>query len=405
MKIGIACKSFRQSGGMERYALDVVGALNRLGIKPTVFARRFDPALLKRFDIDAQLIRVGALPGKWRDHYFSRRVTSLKQQLGIDALIGITRVQAADIAICGGTHLGYLQSSNRAASWSDKRQIALEASHYQNAQSVVAHSQMMADELTSLYGVPKEKIALLYPPVDASCFSPGDAAERRRLRAQFGLPEDKTVFLFPSNSHERKGYPALEAFFEQTDLPVMLAVVGRSVSSTSKAIRYLGYQADMAAMYRAVDYTILASRYEPFGLVGIESILCGTPVALDRRIACTEILADHACLTFNSDRPGELADAIKCAVSRSQERARDCLSETKRHKGVGMPSGAGLDPAVGPVSDPVFAALNSVRLGLAYDPDIDRHVSAILALLPAVKAPVAQTGVGKEGAFRPQAAA
>jgi len=341
---------------------------------------------------------VGALPGKWRDHYFSRRVTSLKQQLGIDALIGITRVQAADIAICGGTHIGYLRSCDRAASWSDKRQIALETVHYQNAQKVVAHSQMMADELTSLYGVPPEKIALLYPPVDASCFSPGDAAERRRLRAQFGLPEDKTVFLFPSNSHERKGYPALEAFFEQTDLPVMLAVVGRSVSSTSKAIRYLGYQADMAAMYRAVDYTILASRYEPFGLVGIESILCGTPVALDRRIACTEILAEHACLTFNSDRPEELADAVRCAVTRTQERARDRLSETRREDDrVDIPSGARLDP--------VFAALNSVRLGLAYDPDIDRHVSAILALLPMVKMPVATAGVGKEGAFRPRAAA
>ena len=374
MKIGIACKSFQQSGGMERYALDVIGALNRLGIRPTVFARRFDPVLLKRFDIDAQRIWVGALPGKFRDAYFSRRVTALKAQLGIDALIGISRVQAADIAICGGTHQGFLQASGRETRLSDKWQISLETAHYRNAQKIVAHSQMMAHELTSLYGVPPEKIALLYPPVDVSCFSPADAAERQRLRERFDLPANKTVFLFPSNSHERKGFPALQAFFEQTDLPVLLAVVGRSVSSTSKAIRYLGYQADMAAMYRAVDYTILASRYEPFGLVGIESILCGTPVALDRRIACTEILSDQACLTFDSDNPKELAKAVADAVVRSQGRS----------------------------TDPERAALSSA---LAYDPDIDRHVSAILALLPLVKAPVAGAGLGKESAYRPSAAA
>ncbi len=374
MKIGIACTTFRQSGGLERYALDVVGGLNRLGIRPTVFARRFDPALLQRFDIVPQQIAVGALPGKLRDHYFSRRVSVLRKHLGIDLLIGINRTAASDIAICGGTHKGFLQASGRTPSWSDRWQIRLESAQYRHAQRIVAHSKMMSDELKTLYGEPDDKIACLYPPVDATRFSPIDEDAYRMLRRRFDLPDDKVVFLFPSSSHLRKGYDRLEAFFETTDLPVMLAVVGRPVSSRSAAIRYLGYQADMAEMYRAADYTILASRYEPFGLVGIESILCGTPVVLDGRIACTEVLSEQACLTFNGDLPHDLARVMAEAVTRRHAQSRH-------------------DPA-------------ALAGAIGYDTDIDRHVAALLSLLPPNRQGVPPGGMldGKTTAFRPRTA-
>lgn len=374
MKIGIACTAFRQSGGLERYALDVVGGLNRLGIRPTVFARRFDAALLQRFDIVPQTVGVGALPGKLRDHYFSRRVSALRKRLNIDLLIGINRTAASDIAICGGTHRGFLQASGRSPSWSDTWQIGLESAQYRHAQRIVAHSRMMADELRTLYSVPEEKIACLYPPVDGARFSPIDDDTHRMLRRRFDLPEDKVVFVFPSSSHQRKGYDRLAAFFESTDLPVMLAVVGRPVTSRSPAIRYLGYQADMAEIYRAADYTILASRYEPFGLVGIESILCGTPVVLDGRIACTEVLSEQACLTFNGDLPDDLARVMAAAVARRQAQTR-------------------YDPG-------------ALAGAIGYDTDIDRHVAALLSLLPThpQEVPPGNLRDDNNSTFRPHAA-
>lgn len=375
MKIGIACKAFRQSGGMERYALDIVGGLNRLGIRPVVFARSFDRALLQRFDILPQTIGVSALPGKLRDHYFSRRVSILKARLGIDLLIGVNRTVGSDIAICGGTHRGFLSAIERRPSWSDNWQISLESAQYRLAQKVVAHSQMMVDELKTLYGVPADKIALLYPPVDTSRFTPTDAVERANLRKRFDLPEDKVVFLFPSSSHQRKGYARLAEFFEKTQLPVMLAVAGRSVSSQSANIRYLGYQSNITDIYRAVDYTILASRYEPFGLVGIESILCGTPVALDGRIACTEVLSSDACLTFDAETPGDLARAVQLATER-------CASAADAD-----------------------APSSSLAGAIGYDPDIDSHVAALLSLLPTAKQPVTGASKGIDHVFQPHAAA
>ncbi|MCY0387710.1 glycosyltransferase family 4 protein [Robbsia sp. Bb-Pol-6] len=373
MNIGIACKSFRQSGGLERYALDIIGGLNRLGIRPVVFARSFDPALLARYDIVPQRIGVSLLPGKLRDHYFSRRVATLRKRLGVDVLIGVDRTACADIAICGGTHRGFLQACARAPGRADEWQIGLEAAQYRHAGKIVAHSQMMVDELRTLYDVPVEKIALLYPPVDASRFTPGDAAQRAHLRERFGLPRDKLVFLFPSSSHERKGYAQLAEFFERTTLPVMLAVAGRPVETSSAAIRYLGYQPNMADLYRAVDYSILASRYEPFGLIGIESILCGTPVVLNARIACTEVLSSEACLTFDATQPGALARAVADAV--------------ERHAGFGM------------------AGARELGKAIHYDPDIDRHVAALMSLLALAKVSAFGATADTERGFQPRAAA
>ena len=47
----------------------------------------------------------------------------------------------------------------------------------------------------------------------------------------------------------------------------------------------LGFCTDMPELYRAADFTIMASLYEPFGLVGVESVLCGTRVVLSDNMA------------------------------------------------------------------------------------------------------------------------
>jgi glycosyltransferase involved in cell wall biosynthesis len=390
MNIAIACNAFKQSGGLERYALDLVRGLNRANVRPIVFARSFDEALLSTHDVAAVPINVRWLPGKLRDQFFARRVAALRRQWHVDLLIGVNRTDCAEIAICGGTHRGFLQSVDREPTWSDRRQIALEASQYAHAQTVVAHSRMMANELRDLYHVPEDKIKVLYPPVDQANFKTLDLAsgiaERRAWRAQHGIGEDTVVFLFPSSSHHRKGYARLAAFFSTTTLPVVLAVVGRPIphADTGGAIRYLGYASDIAQAYRAADVTILASRYEPFGLVGVESLLCGTPVVLDGRIACTEVLPPADCYVFDGNRSDDLARAVTAAAER-------CLARRQR-------------TAAGNVAIDSSLAHAAESLPVGYDPNIDHHVAALLSLIR----PRRHTPVGSHDdatAFRPRATA
>ncbi|RZS78463.1 glycosyltransferase family 4 protein [Pigmentiphaga kullae] len=354
MKLAIACHRFGYGGGMERYAMDLVKGLRQLGIRPVVFARSFDTDIPEYAFIEPVRIAVRALPGKLRDHYFSWRLRTLKAAHGVDLLIGCSRTAVSDVAICGGTHLGHLAHANRRPTRWDRWQIRLERAHYAQAHLVLAHSRMMADELRRYYDVPQARIRVLYPPVDVDTFSPVDAARRAELRRELGIPEGTTAFLFPSTGHERKGYPMLEACFGATDLPVSLLVAGRPVEPRSPKIRYVGYRQDIADCYRAADYTILASRYEPFGLVGPESVLCGTPTVLPRGIGSTEALSEEACLAFDVDAPASLADAVRRAESRTREgRAR--LASPLSH--------------------------------LSYAPDTRAHVEALLDLSATLRSP------------------
>lgn len=353
MKVGISCNALKHSGGLERYAMDLVRGLAARGVRPVFFARKFDPSVPEYALVEPHRINVSLLPGKLRDTWFSRRVVTLRRRTGVDVLIGCNRVDSSEIAICGGTHRGFLRATGRTLRGSDSRQIALESQQYARSRVIVAHSDLMSAELRELYGVDEAKIRVLCPPVDGECFSPVDAGTRAALRRQYGFADHETVLLFASSSHERKGLPLIEQVVEKLDLPVVVAVAGRAPERTSARVRYIGYVKDLENAYRAADYSILASTYEPFGLVGIESVMCGTPVIFSSNIGCCDAIADNAKYLF---RPGDAADLRRAIETAVAERGRRVEPAEPAN-----PSGS--HPAI------------------LYDASVQAHVDALLELV------------------------
>ncbi|RAS12060.1 glycosyltransferase family 4 protein [Cupriavidus alkaliphilus] len=313
MKVGISCNRFGAGGGLERYALDISRAMaRRADTEVSVYARRFDAGVAASAGVAAHRIVVSWLPGKLRDRYFSWRLQGLRD--AGEVLIGCNRVRGSDIAICGGTHRGYLAARGTPARRSDQWQIDLESAQYAGAHRVVAHSALMRREVIDLYGIAPERVELVYPPVDTQRFTPVDDGERAALRREFGFGDDEIVFLFPSSGHARKGFDLLADYFSRSDLPITLAVAGRPVGRTIARVRELGYSSRIDALYRAADFTILASGYEPFGLVGVESVLCGTPLVFADNIACLEVIRPQAVHAFSRERGETLDHAIRAAV-------------------------------------------------------------------------------------------
>ncbi|HEY2021535.1 glycosyltransferase family 4 protein [Paraburkholderia sp.] len=348
-KLGLSSNALQHSGGLERYAMDLVRGLAELGIEPAFFARRFDVSQPECKLVEPHRINVSFLPGKLRDHWFSWRLRSARRAAQVDVLIGCNRVDSSEVAICGGTHLGFLRAMGRAQKRSDRWQIALERRQYERSKVVVAHSQLMHDELRELYGVDDAKIRVLFPPVDGTRFAPTDAATRAALRRKYGFADNEIVLLFPSSSHERKGLPLIETALRDTTLPVVVVVAGRPPARTGQRLRYAGYVKELAECYQAADFTILASTYEPFGLVGIESVMCGTPVVFSSTIGCCDAIAQHAKFVF---APNDVAD-LRATLVRAVQAHRD---------------GAGRAPP------------ERIRDAVLYDPGVAAHVSALIEL-------------------------
>lgn len=343
--VAISVNKFSRGGGMESYMLDLVRGFTEQGHAIEMYAGSFDETLPEYPLIHPHTIHVKRIPKKLRPLLFSHIYH--RQQHTNEALITHNYVDRADVLICGGNHLGYLKAMQQMPTWLDKLTIRRERCAYQSAKTIVAHSALMKRELVELFGIDEHKIKVIYPPANTARFYPDDAGIAA-TRAQYGFKDDETVFVFPSTGHKRKGLDFLADFFEHTDLPVKLAVAGSPLPRPMKNVIELGFCQDMPALYRAADFTIMASIYEPFGLVGVESVLCGTRVVFADNMACTEIMDERAGLYFSRHHQASLAAAIEQAVA---------LKHQEAHK----------------IAKPFDA--------LQYDPRLQPHIMALQKLL------------------------
>ena len=357
-RLAISNHGLRNSGGIERYAMTLVRGLHARGIRPTVLAKAFDASLPEYRWVEPVHLSVRGVPGKLRDLLFDWRIGRAKRRLGLGPLIACNQTRWSDIGICGSTHPGFLEAMGRRAGWNDRWKIALERAHLERSQVIVAHSRRMRDEAVRFYGIAPEKITLLYPPVDGDKFSVVAPEARERLRTELGFAPDRAVFLLASTGHSRKGLDVLAPFFAATTLPITLVIAGRPLDRALPNVRYLGYRTDIENVYRAADFTVMASHYEPFGLVGVESVLCGTPVLLAGSVGCGEVIREPGKIVFDLHDPAGLDAAVVCAIGRWQA-AVHRLDQPAGH--------------------------------LDYDASIDAHVAALLAF---VDAAIAARGAG-----------
>lgn len=288
MRIGIFCNTFGRSGGMETYALNMVKACLQLGHTPVVFCKKADRSLPFADQCEIHEYSLQFLPNKLYLWLFHRWLSRITKQVPVEFSIGCCLGGFPEVIACGGTRIGYLKAMRKPVMPWDRMLISIERASYGNAKFVVAHAQTMERELTELYGINASKISVIYPPQQFPELkqNPDIAA----LRKKYGLPEDRTIFLFPSLSHKRKGFDLLKQYFTSTKHNELLVVAGKPVPAGCRNILHLGFCTNMQEIYQLSDYTILASFYDPLGTVGIESIWNGTPAVMANGIGCHEVI-------------------------------------------------------------------------------------------------------------------
>lgn len=309
--------SYCEGGGIERYTRDFVDELIRSDRQVVVHARRIDKPSAFSPGLEFDPIRSAVFPRKFKDYFYHRRISSLAPTLK-GTQFAMTRVPVRDGEVCGGTHRGYFKKARKVMGFFDRLQVSMEMKSYHHCRTVISHSRLCTGELHSMYQLPADRIATIHPPADLKRFHPVSDEERLNIRNRLGFPSDKVVFAFPSTGHKRKGlFPLVEAMKSFGDR-ALIALAGREAGGMPDHVRYLGHLGGdaMADLYRAADYTSMASYYEPFGLIGPESIMCGTPVLFEENMGCLEVIDRGVATTFNVWNQ----ESIKCAIAEAIER-------------------------------------------------------------------------------------
>jgi glycosyltransferase involved in cell wall biosynthesis len=309
MKVALIHHQYKLKGGMETYLFNLINGFIKQQDHVTAYVYKLN----KRIPVlcDIQKTNLVWLPRVWRKFWFGAFCnTRRKGILSHDIRISLMRALNQDIMICGGTHQGLLTHINKKPGFLDRLEIAIERKSYHSSKIVIAHSNKVKQELIDEYGVPEEKIFMIYPPLDIDHFSLAET-NKYLLRKKFNIHPDKTAILFPSTGHRRKGFNALvKAFALLPENKFELVVAGSNPSRYVSNINYVGFVTDMPALYRACDVTILPSYYEPFGLVVVESLHCGTPVIISKNVGAKELIAKEEGIIIDSYLPSAIADAI-----------------------------------------------------------------------------------------------
>ncbi len=172
---------------------------------------------------------------------------------------------------------------------------------YQMCDHVIATTEPQAELLMAEYDLLDRRMTVIPPGMDENRFSPVRQAEQKQLQEQYGLkPYD--VLTVGRMAHN-KGYDlllnALPTLFQLVPEARLIAAVGGEDSAQDKAgidslkaiakelgitrkIKWTSYVADedLANIYRAASVFSMSSRYEPFGMVAIEAMACGTPTVI-----------------------------------------------------------------------------------------------------------------------------
>jgi glycosyltransferase involved in cell wall biosynthesis len=317
MKIAIIHNQFSRGGGMEAYMLLLVKGFLAAGDEVSIHTYEVDRQLAAQFPCTIRQIKLPPLPGRWQKYLFLQRCNTGFDREEYDISLSLTRTSCQDITVCGGVHPEIVKRVSRSSLFRwfhDKIEIAFERKMFATVPIIIAHSQAIAREISNNYTVDGSKIKVLYPPIDTDKFFPSDPQTLKEIREKFNISsQDKLTFLLPSSGHTRKGLQELILAFNQLDPSRFeLLVAGDRLPRKIPAnVRHIGYINNLASIYSAVDYTILPSHYEPFGLVIPESLQCGTPVITTREVGAAELLSGQDGIIMDNNQPETIATTIR----------------------------------------------------------------------------------------------
>lgn len=204
------------------------------------------------------------------------------------------------------------------------------ARFYARFDLVVAPSLHIAGRLADA-GV--ERVRLQPLGVDLEAFHPA-RADRAGLRRRLGLPPEARLLVFAGRPAREKNLEALTGAVEALGdrYRLLLVGAGRDIRPGGRVI-CLDYERDprrLARLLASCDVFVHANDQEPFGLVVLEALAAGLPVAGPGQGGVAELIDETVGQRAVSATAAGLAEAVEALFSRDLQ----ALSRAARDRAV-----------------------------------------------------------------------
>ena len=348
-RLALIRQNYRPDGGAERFISRALLALSESGVELNLITRQWQ---------ESGNFRVLACnPPIWgrvsRERAFAEQAMRICQQESFDLVQSHERIPGCSLFRAGdGVHRRWLDIRKQflpswKCGWQEYSRFHRYVLHAEKAmfedsrlRAVICNSHMVKDEIIHYYALPESRIHVIYNGIDCEQFHPRNRQHRPMLRAQLGIPEAATLFLFVGSGFERKNLGLVIDALGKLDLDTHLAIVGRDSSQRKYQRRaqqlgvearchFLGVRQDLPALYGMADALVLPTWYDPFPNVILEAMASGLPVLTSSHSGGRELIGQEAGAVIAPDdcmglagKMHALQDAEKAHTMGSVARSR-----------------------------------------------------------------------------------